>query len=63
MTFLGHLYMIGLVISEILIRGLVTGEFRIVELNVNFAGYKLNPFLVNVPILYPLKTPENLWYT
>ena len=61
MTFLGHLYMIGLVISEILIPGLETGEFRIVELNVNFAGYKLNPFLVNVPILYPLKTPEYLW--
>ena len=20
-----------------------------------------NPFLVNVPILYPLETPENLW--
>ena len=22
-----------------------------------------NPFLVNVPILYPLKTPENLWFS
>ena len=21
-----------------------------------------NPFLSNAPILYPLKTPENLWY-
>ena len=21
----------------------------------------INPFLANVPILYPLKTPENLW--
>ena len=23
----------------------------------------LNPFLHNVPILYPLKTPENLWFS
>ena len=23
----------------------------------------LNPFLVNVYILYPLKTPENLWFS
>ena len=23
----------------------------------------LNPFLANVPILYPLKTPENLWFS
>ena len=22
----------------------------------------LNPFLANVPILYPLKTPKNLWF-
>ena len=22
----------------------------------------VNPFLANVAILYPLKTPENLWY-
>ena len=22
----------------------------------------INPFLPNVPILYPLKTPENLWF-
>ena len=22
----------------------------------------LNLFLVNVPILYPLKTPDNLWF-
>ena len=22
-----------------------------------------NPFLANVPILYPLKTPENLWFS
>ena len=33
-----------------------------------FIGYrnrvlnKFNLFLANVPILYPLKTPENLWY-
>ena len=25
------------------------------------SGDLFNPFLVNVPILYPLKTPENLW--
>ena len=24
---------------------------------------KINPFLANVPILYPLKTPENLWFS
>ena len=23
----------------------------------------LNPFQANVPILYPLKTPENLWFS
>ena len=23
----------------------------------------LNPFLANVPTLYPLKTPENLWFS
>ena len=23
----------------------------------------LNPFLANIPILYPLKTPENLWFS
>ena len=30
-----------------------------------FKGYdfSINPFLVNVPILYPLKTPENLWFS
>ena len=22
-----------------------------------------NPFLASVPILYPLKTPENLWFS
>ena len=22
-----------------------------------------NPFLADVPILYPLKTPENLWFS
>ena len=22
-----------------------------------------NPFLTNAPILYPLKTPENLWFS
>ena len=22
-----------------------------------------NPFLANVPILYPLNTPENLWFS
>ena len=22
-----------------------------------------NPFLANVPILYPLKTPENVWFS
>ena len=26
-----------------------------------FQSKYLNPFLVNVPILYPLKTQENLW--
>ena len=24
---------------------------------------KFNPFPVSVPILYPLKTPENLWFS
>ena len=24
---------------------------------------KVNPFLANVPILYPRKTPENLWFS
>ena len=24
---------------------------------------KDNPFLANVPILYPLKTPENMWFS
>ena len=23
----------------------------------------INPFLANVPISYPLKTPENLWFS
>ena len=23
----------------------------------------LNPFLANVPILYPLRTPENFWFS
>ena len=23
----------------------------------------LNPFLTDVPILYPLKAPENLWFS
>ena len=23
----------------------------------------INPFLANFPILYPLKTPENLWFS
>ena len=30
------------------------------KLNVS---YFLNPFLANVSILYPLKTPENLWFS
>ena len=25
--------------------------------------FLINTFLANVPILYPLKTPENLWYS
>ena len=28
----------------------------------NKVPIKLNPFLANVPILYLLKTPENLWF-
>ena len=24
---------------------------------------EINPFLAKVPILYPLKTPENLWFS
>ena len=24
---------------------------------------RFNPFMANVPILYPLKTPENLWFS
>ena len=23
----------------------------------------INSFLANIPILYPLKTPENLWFS
>ena len=26
-------------------------------------GSNINPFLANVPILFPLKTPENLWFS
>ena len=26
-------------------------------------AFFINPFLANVPILYPLKTPENLWFS
>ena len=36
---------------------------RVTFLEILFAdvsSYKFNPFLNNVPILYPLKTPENL---
>ena len=29
---------------------------------INGISYKINPFLANVLILYPLKTPENLWF-
>ena len=25
--------------------------------------YYFNPYLANVPILHPLKTPENLWFS
>ena len=25
--------------------------------------FRLNAFLANVPILYPLETPENLWFS
>ena len=29
-----------------------------------FPGFfSLNPFLTNVPLLYPLKTPENHWFS
>ena len=31
--------------------------------NLNKQNVKINPFLANVPILYPLKTPENLWFS
>ena len=27
----------------------------------NVTNYHFNHFQANVPILYPLKTPENLW--
>ena len=27
------------------------------------SGTKFNPFLANVPILYPLETPDNLWFS
>ena len=56
MTFLDHLYMIGLAIGDVLIPGLVTGEFRIVELNVNFAGYKHWPISGQCSQFIP---PEN----
>ena len=29
----------------------------------NFTHLHLNQFLTNVPILYPLKTPGNLWFS
>ena len=32
--------MIGLVIGEILMSGLITGKFHTVELNENFVGYE-----------------------
>ena len=28
-----------------------------------FERVVFNPFLANVPILYPLKTPENFWFS
>ena len=28
----------------------------------SFKYHTINPFLANVPILYPLKTPQNLWF-
>ena len=32
--------------------------YRFIELHIH-AGMSINPFLANVPTLYPLKTPEN----
>ena len=32
-------------------------------INRNIFRRIVNPFLANVPILYPLKTPENLWFS
>ena len=31
--------------------------------NQNIIKIVINPFLANVPILYPLKTPESLWFS
>ena len=30
---------------------------------VSIARTAFNPYLASVPILYPLKTPENLWFS
>ena len=29
----------------------------------SYSGSDFNPFLANVPILYLLKTPENIWFS
>ena len=51
---------------------------RIIEININenlavtparfdlsqtYVLILFNPFLANVPILYPLKTPESIWFS
>ena len=39
-----------------------TGLSKIFGIEENFKP-KLNLFLANVPILYPLETPEKLWFS
>ena len=43
---------------------ILPSQLRIVERTTQI-GKKtsFNPFLANAPILYPLKTPENLWFS
>ena len=38
-------------------------DFIIKTHTMTYSDYRLNPFLANVPILYLLKTPENLWFS
>ena len=40
-------------------------HYRVVDhvVKPNIKSFVINPFIANVPVLYPLRAPRNLWFS